>query len=282
MKEPRNVGEGDHGPDVLAYKLALRQLGLLEPAPGQKITNRFGPKMTAAVVAFQRSQAITPTGRVNPATFKALEPHFDEFSVHLVRKYRDANLARSFVLPIVHREPARAGQFSVGHQTPVRVILHDTESHDVPRSASDLLGVINFWKANPYPSGTLNGAHYLADADGFIAQVGTLADVLQHTGGANTGSVGIEQIGFARFLGAAWRARGAQLDAVAKILAYLNHHHGIPLTVSTSRGVSTHAMQSAIHPESLGHTDPGRFYPLGNVRARAKVYVDAGGWIDQH
>lgn len=279
MKEPRNVGVGDHGPDVLAYKLTLRQLGVHEPEPGQRITNRFGPKMEASVRQFQRGHGLDVTGKVNKATFAALEPSFNEFSVDLVRKYRQAHTARrGFVLPIVHHETARPGQFSVGHQTPVRVVLHDTESHDVPRSSSDILGVIDFWKRNPYPSGSLNGAHYIVDGDGFIAQIGTLADVLQHTGGANTGSVGIEQIAFARFTPAMWLGRKAELDSVAKILAYLNHHHGIPLEKSTSRGVSTHAMQSKIHPESLGHTDPGIGYPFKREMNAARAYVAAGGW----
>lgn len=279
MKEPRNVEVGEHGPDVLAYKLTLRQLGLLENR--SRITNRYGDSMRAAVIEFQRAHALDTTGKINRRTFEALQPHFSEYSAHLVSKYRQAHTARSFILPIAHHEPARAGQFSVGHHDPVRVVLHDTESHDA-RGITDLVGVIEFWKRNPYPSGTLNGAHYLVDGDGFIAQVGVLADILQHTGGANTGSIGIEQIGFASFSLRTWLTRRAQLDAVAKILAYLNHVHGIPLVKSTSRGVSTHAMQSAIHPESGGHSDPGRFYPFGRELKAAKAYVAAGGWPDNH
>jgi hypothetical protein len=279
VKEPRNVEVGDRGPDVLAYKLTLRQLGLLDQR--KQITNRFGDEMRHGVIQFQRANGLAATGKVNRVTFKALEPHFTEYSLHLVEKYRDAHTRRTFVLPIAHHEPARPGQFSVGHMDPVRVVLHDTESHDAT-GISDLVGVIEFWKRTPYPSGSLNGAHYLVDRDGFIAQVGTLSDILQHTGGANTGSVGVEQIGFASFTTAAWLLRRAQLDAVAKILAYLNHVHGIPLARSTSSGVSTHAMQSAIHPESMGHSDPGRGYPFGRELKAAKAYVAAGGWVDRH
>lgn len=278
MKDaPRTAQAGDHGPDVLAYKIELREQGFLPSS--DRITNKFAGKMEDAVKAFQRDQGIKVTGKVNQATFDALKPDFNDFQTHLIQKFAVAHTERTFVLPIVHHEPARLGQFSVGHQSPVRAILHDTESHDVPRSASDLLGVINFWKSDPYPSGTLNGSHYIDDADGFIAQIGTLADILQHCGGANTGSIGIEQVAFARFGVQVWLARGAQLDATAKILAYLNKHHNIPLILDVNHGISTHAMQSAIHPESLGHTDPGRFYPKGRVIKRARAYVAAGGWV---
>jgi hypothetical protein len=278
MKDaPRTAEAGDHGPDVLAYKIELREKGLLPSS--DRITNKFAGKMEDAVKAFQREQGIKVTGKVNQATFDALRPGFNEFQDHLIQKYATAHTERTFVLPIVHHEPARTGQFSVGHMDPVRAVLHDTESHDVPRSISDLLGVINYWKNNPYPSGTLNGAHYLDDRDGFIAQIGTLADILQHVQDANTGSVGIEQVGFASFGGATWLARGAQLDATAKILAYLNKHHNIPLVLSTDRGVSTHAMMSIAKHIVGGHTDPGRFYPKGRVIKRARLYVAAGGWV---
>jgi len=281
MKQPRVAEHGDHGPDVLAYKLTLRQQHSMDAQ--QRISNTFGDKMRSGVLHFQESHQLKPTGKVNAATFDALEPLFTDYSRHLVKKYARAHEPdRTFILPIAHHEPARPGQFSVGHMDPVRAVIHDTESHDVDRSIADLVGVIEFWKRNPYPSGSLNGAHYLTDRDGFIAQIGTLADVLQHTGGANTGSVGIENVAFARFTPAMWLARRAQLDALAKILAYLNHSHGIPLEKSASRGVSTHAMQSRIHPESMGHTDPGVGFPFKHVMNTARGYAAAGGWIDRN
>lgn len=279
MKDaPRVARPGDHGGDVLAYKIELRHRGLLPTS--DRITNKYGEKMEAAVRAFQEANGLKVTGNVNEATYDALRQGFGDFQRHLVTSY--GKRLRSFVLPIVHHEPARAGQFSVGHQDPVRAIFHSTESHDVPHSIADIVGVIEFWKRNPYPSGTLNGAHYLTDAEGFIGQIGTLADILQHTGGANTGSVGVEQVAFARFTPAMWATRPRQLDAAAKIIAYLNHHHGIPITKSTDRGISTHRMQSAIHPESMGHSDPGLGWPMRFIMRRARGYVDAGGWIAAH
>lgn len=275
---PRRVGPGDHGPDVLAYKLTLRQMGALDDH--KRIVNRYGPAMERAVRVVQHEHGLPQTGKIGQKTYDILRPHFTEFSEHLVVKWQRAHLDRSFVLPIAHHEPA--GRFSVGHMKPVRADLHSTESHDVPRSISDIVGVISFWKRNPFPGGSLAGSHYIVDGDGFIGQIGTLSDILQHTGGANTGTIGVEEIGFARFTQAVWLLRTAQLDAVAKILAYLNHVHDIPLVKSTSVGISTHAMQSRLHPESLGHTDPGLGYPFRFVMGRARSYRDAGGWVDKH
>lgn len=275
---PRRVGPGDRGPDVLAYKLTLRQMGVLDDH--KRIVNRYGPGMERAVKVVQAEHGLAQTGRIGPKTYDVLRPNFTDYSAHLIRKWARAHLDRSFVLPIAHHEPG--GRFVVGIQKPVRAVLHDTESHDVPHSIGDLVGVISFWKRNPFPGGSLAGSQFLVDGDGFIAQIGTLSDILQHTGGANTGSIGIEEIGFARFTRAVWLARTAQLDGVAKILAYLNHVHDVPLVKSTSAGVSTHAMQSRIHPESLGHTDPGVFYPFRFVMNRARGYVAAGGWVDNH
>ena len=157
--------------------------------------------------------------------------------------------------------------------TPLRVVLHDTESHD-EAGIGDISGVIGFWMRTPDKL----GAHFIVDKDGNIGQAGEPTELMYHTGGANTGSVGIEQIGFANFTKKSWEARPDQLVKVAKLLAWLNAEYHIPLRVSTVHGISTHAMQSKIHPESMGHTDPGANYPLEEVIAIAKGFKDAGGW----
>lgn len=277
--EPRIVRQGDRGPDVLAYKITLRQLKYLDQR--DRITNRFGDGMVGAVQAFQHDHGLTATGKIGEPTYDLLRPHMQEYPRHLIRKWVMEHEDRSFVLPIVHHEPALPGQFSVGTAAPARATLHDTESHDWA-GIQDIMGVIGYWKTHPYDSGSLNGAHYIDDRDGFIAQIGTPRDILQHTGGANTGNIGIEQIGYARFGRALWLARPAQLAATAKILAYLHVKWEISLDVSTEHGVSTHAMQSRIHTESGGHTDPGVGYPFRTVRRMARTYVAAGGWVDHH
>jgi hypothetical protein len=156
---------------------------------------------------------------------------------------------------------------------PVRVVLHDTESHD-EKGIGDIEGIVAFWLRGPDKL----GAHFIVDSEGNIGQQAEPDELMFHTGGANTGSVGIEQIGFANFSKKTWESRPDQLMKVAKLLAWLNDEYGIPLRVSTVHGISTHAMQSKIHPESLGHTDPGANYPLDEVVAIAKGFKDAGGW----
>jgi hypothetical protein len=106
-----------------------------------------------------------------------------------------------------------------------------------------------------------------------------------HAGGLNTGSVGIEQIGFASFTEKDWTARHDQLIKVAKLLAWLHHEYRIPLVVPAEQGpgklmagVMTHAMVSRFEPASLGHTDPGSGYPLGQVIKIAAAFVAAKGW----
>jgi len=156
---------------------------------------------------------------------------------------------------------------------PVRVVLHDTESHD-EKGIGDMQGIVAFWLRGPDKL----GSQFIVDAEGNIAQCGEPTELMYHTGGANTGSVGIEQVGFASFTKKTWESRPDQLMKVAKLLAWLNAEYGIPLRISTVHGVSTHAMQSKIHPESMGHTDPGENYPLGEVLAIAQGFKQAGGW----
>lgn len=175
------------------------------------------------------------------------------------------------------------GSFSIGEQNPVRVVLHDTECHDAA-GISEIQGVVAFWMRTELP-GRL-GAHYIVDADGNVGRCGTPDQILQHVGGLNGGSVGIEQIGFASFTEKDWLDRPKQLERVARILAWLHEAYKIPLAVPSPqrdgllmRGVMTHAMVSRFEPASLGHTDPGAGYPLAHVLARAKQIVDDRGWI---
>jgi hypothetical protein len=177
---------------------------------------------------------------------------------------------------------AASGAFAHGTMTPVRVVLHDTECHDAA-GITEIEGVVNFWMQTSQPNRL--GSHYIVDADGNIGKLGDPTQLLYHVGGLNTGSVGIEQIGFASFTEKDWLSRSAQLDKVARLLAYLHHACGIPLEVpqpqgarAANHGVMTHAMVSRFEPASEGHTDPGSGYPLAHVLAMARGYVKAGGW----
>lgn len=177
---------------------------------------------------------------------------------------------------------ARPGEFGHGSMAPVRVVLHDTEAHDAP-GVTEIEGVANFWLQTPLPDRL--GAHFVVDGDGNIGQCGQPDELLYHVGGLNTGSVGIEQIGFASFTEEDWLRRPEQLLAVSKLLAWLHTEYHIPLAVPAEQGdglpmhgVMTHAMVSRFEPASGGHTDPGTGYPTGKVLKMANGFVKAGGW----
>jgi hypothetical protein len=178
---------------------------------------------------------------------------------------------------------AERGDFGHGSMTPVRVVLHDTECHDAA-GTSEIRGVVGFWMQTAQPNRL--GAHFIVDADGNIGQCGEPDELLYHVGGLNTGSIGIEQIGFASFTEKDWLARPDQLEKVARLLAWIHTEHKIPLEVparqgsnQANRGIMTHAMVSRFEPDSMGHTDPGTGYPIAHVIGIAKSYVAVGGWL---
>ena len=158
-----------------------------------------------------------------------------------------------------------------GPHRPVRIVLHDTESHDAA-GISDIAGIANFFKAQ----GLGYGSHLVIDADGNTGRLVDDREIGWHVGGRNTGSLGIEQIGFAKFTKGQWASRGPQLEKVARWIAWWTKRYGIPLAHDVDRGVSTHADQSrAFH--TTDHTDPGGNYPLDAVLARAHV-LRGTGW----
>lgn len=175
--------------------------------------------------------------------------------------------------PIVRR-PAYAvnrSQFAnvEGHHTPKRVILHSTESHDHPGTA-DGIGILKYLENNGL------GIHDVVDKEGLVYHGADYHDLVSHARGANTGSIGIEQIGFAHSTEWKRKDRTEQLEKVAKLLAYYNKEFGIPLKYSTDHGVARHAD----FPLG-GHSDPGTIgkdgeYPLFYVLRLAQSYRKRG------
>lgn len=153
-----------------------------------------------------------------------------------------------------------------GRQVPQRIVLHSTESYDAP-GTRDIVGIFEFWRRQ----GRGFGAHYVVDAGGYVGQGASPAEIAWHVRGHNTGSVGIEQIGFARFARLRWLGRRAQLDKVAKLIAWMSTEYDIPIVHDTRRGVCLHRD----FPDS-GHTDPGPWYPLSSVLWRARWYRRRG------
>lgn len=161
-----------------------------------------------------------------------------------------------------------------GSMTPRSVVLHSAESDG--SGAAYGQAIVGFWQRQ----GEGLGAHFIVARDGAITQAGHINEVMYHCGGANYGYVGIEQAGYASFTHAQWMRRIDELRSTAKLLAWLHHDPScqLRLRIADSGGVSTHAMQSLIHPESLGHTDPGPGYPLDYVLWLAERFVRLGGW----
>lgn len=156
-----------------------------------------------------------------------------------------------------------------GTHTPRRIVLHDTESHDVA-GITDLSGIARFW----HSQGLGYGAHVGVDKEGLSARYVSDTRIGWHVANRNTGSLGVEQIGFASFPLAVWWTRPRQLRTVARWLAYWSDRYSIPLRVDVDNGVSTHAMQSKAYGGS--HYDPGAGYPLRFVVQLARTYQRFG------
>lgn len=146
-----------------------------------------------------------------------------------------------------------------GPHAPKRIVLHSTESNDYSGSR-DILGVAAGWQE----AGQGLGAHFITDKDGLVGMGLKPTRVAWHVLNNNTGSIGIEQIGFARFIPKIWWHRTKQLHATAHIIAALSNEYNIPIRHDIDHGV---AMHSDFH---VGHTDPGRGYPLGHVLKLAR------------
>lgn len=150
---------------------------------------------------------------------------------------------------------------SHGVHDPLRIVLHDTESHDAA-GIRDIAGVCTYW----HGIGWGPGAQRIIDADGNIGLAVVDGEIAYHVQNRNTGSLGLEIIGFARWSLTVWMLRPKQLEAVALQLAYWSDRHAIPLRRDPEHGVSTHAEQSRLHGGT--HWDPGRF-PVDRVLKRA-------------
>src|SRR5258705_13660014 len=94
---------------------------------------------------------------------------------------------RGFVIPVVHHRVLLPDH---GSHTPRRIILHDTESHDL-KGAADALAIPTFWKAQ----GKGFGSQLVIDSEGITVRCTWDSRVCWCTQDAKTGSLQIERGG---------------------------------------------------------------------------------------
>jgi N-acetyl-anhydromuramyl-L-alanine amidase AmpD len=137
------------------------------------------------------------------------------------------------------------------------IVLHDTESGQVPRSAKDLEGVAS-WFANP---DSQVSAHVITDADGNSARCVPDRFKAWQCMAYNSAALGIEQVGFE---GQPFARR--EYVETARWIAQWSHEHHIPIRrARTYRGmviVSGIATHSSLGIYGGGHDDPGPTYPF--------------------
>jgi N-acetyl-anhydromuramyl-L-alanine amidase AmpD len=165
---------------------------------------------------------------------------------------------------------ARAPVATHGGHTPVRGIIHETISHNVP-GTSDMTGVAGFWNRQ----GLGYGAHLGIDEEGQTCKYASEHAITWHTGGRNTGSLGIEIVSMKWMSKLAWWKKvPKELHKLAKWMAWYNKEFGIPLRWDVNSGWSTHYMQSKAFG-TTDHTD-GQFLPKRRVMRLAKKYRREG------
>lgn len=137
------------------------------------------------------------------------------------------------------------------------IVLHDTESGNVPRSAKDLAGVAS-WFATPTSQVS---AHVVTDADGHSARCVPDRFKAWQCASYNSASLGIEQVGFE---GQPFERR--EYVETARWIAQWSHEHRIPIRrARVYRGmviVSGVARHSDLGIYGGGHDDPGPTFPL--------------------
>lgn len=155
--------------------------------------------------------------------------------------------------------------------TPTLIVLHSTESHDVPKSAQDL-DAVAAWFQNPAAQAS---SHVIVDADGNSARCVPDRKKAWTCANFNSVSLNIEQIGFASFGRSKWRARWREIRESARWIARWSKKFGIPIRSATitgssvtRSGVTTHA---ALGTAGGGHHDPGP-YPMRRVLILARLY----------
>lgn len=163
------------------------------------------------------------------------------------------------------------------------IVLHTTESADRP-GFSDLARLAR------YLVRVARSAHVANDGEGYSSRMVADGRSAYHATYWNISTLGLEQVGFARFGTGDWRERPVQLESTARWIAHWARAHRIPIRrceveglrynrnrrvvagVIVKRGICSHGQ---IDPRN--RTDPGREYPWDAVLARAREIAAAAG-----
>lgn len=159
----------------------------------------------------------------------------------------------------------------VGSTPPLLIVLHSTESHNVPKSARDLEAIAG-WFATPAAQVS---AHVVVDGDGHSARCVPDRRKAWTCGQFNSASLNIEQVGFADYGRLGWRRRWRELRETARWIARWSKKYGIPIRLGAVDGPSV-ARSGVVKHATLGlagggHTDPGE-YPMRRVLILARMY----------
>ena len=176
-----------------------------------------------------------------------------------------------------------------GHADKSLVVLHETVSSDIEGWA-DVKNIAHYLDDKDY------GMHGIIDKEGHIAWAYGLGDAIFYhaasgAGKVNTRGIGIELVSKVMLTDPdntdrwrIWWERNAQIDATAKLLAWISRVHDIPLVDSDSSrpGITTHWEVTKKYGVSGGHTDcwprhRGGYFPKLRIIERAK-YLQGKGY----
>jgi N-acetyl-anhydromuramyl-L-alanine amidase AmpD len=157
-------------------------------------------------------------------------------------------------------------------ESPLLIVLHDTEGGNIPHSSRDLAGLGDYFDR----LSTQASSHVAVDEDGHSARY--VPDGMKAWSQAyyNPWCLSIEQIGFATD---DWKSKKkeAQLQETARWIAWWSKEHNIPIQAGTvtsdgritKPGVKQHRSLGSL---GGGHHDVARSYPTARVLAYARVH----------
>ncbi len=172
-----------------------------------------------------------------------------------------------YVPHVVYRRTS-PNQSSRNGVKPTIIVLHSTESPNIPGSDSDLVNVTDYLCRPDVRA----SSHVIVDGDGHSARL--VADISKAWTQAayNSVALSIEQIG--RAGSESWTRD--EIREAARWIARWSKLHGIPIRLGAvsgggvaRSGVVTHKMLGQI---GGGHVDPGDRYPFEAVLNLARFY----------